>query len=293
MATPRHVIHTGFSVTTGELPGGDRPSEDRIHQAPGAVIVLDGVSTVSDGKPRGGWYAQILGENLVAGLNDEPDADLRQLLESAIASMVHDHGLVPGASPAATVSILRHRGDRIDTLVLADSPVVAFRTSGEILQVRDDRLARLVADRPERTAFQAALRSGRGFDNPEHRASLQQLRAHQMLHINQHVPGGYWVAEAVPEAARHAVVRSWPASGITDILVMTDGVSSGVEDYRLYSSWEEMADACRTQGPGHVVRTIHEAEAQDPDGRRWPRYKRHDDKALAHLRLNPAPEPTS
>ncbi|HWU05877.1 MAG TPA: protein phosphatase 2C domain-containing protein [Streptomyces sp.] len=293
MTSPTPVIHTGFSVTTGELPGGGRPSEDRIHQAPEAVIVLDGVSTVSDDQPRGGWYAQMLGEHLVAGLNDAPDVDLRQLLESAIATMVRDHGLVPGASPAATVSILRHCGDRIDTLVLADSPVVAFTTSGQIRQVRDDRLARLVADRPELTAYQAALRSGRGFDNPGHRVLLQQLRAHQMLHVNQQVPGGYWVAEAVPEAARHAVVRSWPTSDITDILVMTDGVSSGVEDYGLYSSWEEMAGACRAQGPGHVVRTIHEAEATDSDGRRWPRYKCHDDKALAHLRFISAPGQTS
>ncbi|WP_217225962.1 protein phosphatase 2C domain-containing protein [Streptomyces anulatus] len=292
MTTSGPVIHAGFAVTTGEVPGGDRPSEDRIHQASGAVIVLDGVSTVSDDQPRGGWYAQRLGEHLVVGLEDEPDGDLRQLLESAIAAMVHDHGLVPGASPAATVSIVRQRDDRIDALVLADSPVVAFMANGQIRQVRDDRLAQLVADRPERTAYRAALRSGEGFHTSGHRALLQQLRAHQMLHINRHVPGGYWVAEAVPGAARHAVVRSWPTSGIADVLVMTDGVSSGVEDYGLYT-WEEMGGACRSHGPGHVVRTIHEAEAEDPDGRRWPRYKRHDDKALAHLRFTPAAEPTS
>ncbi|MCX5103656.1 protein phosphatase 2C domain-containing protein [Streptomyces sp. NBC_00439] len=287
------MTHTGFSVSTGELPGGNRPSEDRIHQAPAAVVVLDGVSTVSDDEPRGGWYAQTLGEHLTAGLTDEPDADLRHLLETALAAMVHDHDLVPGASPAATVSIVRHHGDRIDTLVLADSPVAAFTTSGQVHQVHDDRLARLVADRPERAAYRAALRSGRGFQNPEHRALLQQLRAHQLLHVNRDVPGGYWVAEAIPEAARHAVVRSWPAADIADILVMTDGASSGVEDYGLYSNWEEMAHACRTQGPGNVVRSIHEAEAEDPDGQRWPRYKRHDDKALAHLRLIPTAEPAS
>ncbi|MFF3394773.1 hypothetical protein ACFYW1_28035 [Streptomyces sp. NPDC002669] len=149
-------------------------------------------------------------------LTDEPDTDLRRLLESALAAMVHDHGLVPGASPAATVSIVRHRDDHIDTLVPADSPVVALTTSGQVHQVRDDWLARLVADRPERAAYRAALRSGQGFQNPEHRTLLQQLRAHQLLHVNRDVPGGYWVAEAVPEAARHAVVRSWPAADIAD-----------------------------------------------------------------------------
>ncbi|MEV7465422.1 hypothetical protein AB0O20_02760 [Streptomyces kronopolitis] len=35
------------------------------------------------------------------------------------------------------------------------------------------------------------------------------------------------------------------------------------------------------------MRAIHDVEADDLDGRRWPRYKRHDDKALASLRFAP------
>ncbi|WP_055530188.1 protein phosphatase 2C domain-containing protein [Streptomyces graminilatus] len=281
------MIHTGFSVTTGELPGGGRPSEDRIVQPPGAVIVLDGVSTVSDDEPRGAWYAQLLGDGLASLLAADPEADLRHVLEQAIAAIVREHGLVAGSSPAATVSIVRQRGETIDALVLADSPVIARTIGGKVDPVRDDRLARLVSVRPEYLEYQAWLRAGRGFEAPEHRALLQKLRAHQIRHLNNGVPGGYWVAEAVPEAARHAVVRSWPTADIADILVMTDGASCGVEEYGLYPTWDDLAHACLQDGPDEILRAIQEAEAKDPGGQRWPRYKLSDDKAIALLRFTP------
>lgn len=279
------MLHTGFSLTIGELSGGGRPSEDRVVQAPGAVIVLDGVSTVSDEEPRGGWYAEVLGNRLASGLAADPDADLRHVLEQAISAIAREHSLVAGSSPAATVSIVRHRGETIDALVLADTPVIARTVGGDLDPVRDDRLAQLVSDRPAYEEYRRWLQAGRGFQASEHRALLQKLRAYQLRHLNNGSPGGYWVAEASPEAARHAVVRSWPTADIADILMMTDGVSAGVEEYRLYPTWDDLAHACLTDSPDKVVRAIQAAEADDPDGRRWPRYKVSDDKALAYLRF--------
>ncbi|MEI5595902.1 hypothetical protein [Streptomyces brasiliscabiei] len=277
------MIHTSFSVATGELPGGDRPSEDRIFQTPGAVVVLDGVSTVSDDEPRGGWYAETLGGHLIAGLADDPGADLRYVLERAISAVVSGHGLIPGFSPAATVAMVRQRGEQVDALVLADSPVIVFTVHNGIDAVRDNRLAKLVAGRPECEEYKSRLRAGRGFTAPEHRALLQKLRDHQLRHLN--VPGGYWVAEADPEAAHQALVCSWPTADVAEILVMTDGVSAAVEDYGLYPTWDHLARASRTDGPDKAVRAIHALETrEDPAGRRFPRYKVADDKALAHLR---------
>jgi hypothetical protein len=279
------MLHTGFSLTLGELSGGGRPSEDRIVQAPGAVIVLDGVSTVSDEEPRGGWYAEVLGNQVASVLAADPDADLRRVLEQAISAIVREHDLVAGSSPAATVSIVRHRDETIDALVLADTPVIARTIRGELDPVRDDRLAQLVSGRPAYEEYRRWLQAGRGFEAPEHRALLQKLRAHQLRHVNNGVPGGYWVAEAVPEAARNAVVRSWPTADIADILMMTDGVSAGVEEYGLYPTWGDLAQACLTGSPATVVHAIQGAEEDDPDGRRFPRYKKSDDKALAYLRF--------
>ncbi|MEU0027426.1 hypothetical protein [Streptomyces sp. NPDC006335] len=279
--------HNGFSLTAAELAGPGRPSEDRLIRAPGAVIVLDGVSTVTDEEPRGGWYAEALGNRVASLLAAAPSSDLRQVLEQAIAWVVDAHRLVPGTSPAATIAIVRRHGERVDALVLADTPVIARTLAGDVDAVRDDRLARLIAGRPERTEYRSWLQAGRGFQDPEHRALLQKLRTHQLRHLNNGAPNGYWVAEAVPEAARHAVVRSWPAADLADILVMTDGASAAVEEYGLYATWDSLAQACLTDGPDRIVQAIRDAEVDDPDGCRWPRYKRSDDVTLAFLRFAP------
>jgi hypothetical protein len=108
-----------MAVMEGALTSGGRPSEDRIVRLPDAVVVLDGVSTLSTTTPLGGWYSDCLGLELAAGLAKAPDGDLREILERAIAAVTARRGLVPGESPAATVAMARLRDDQVEALVLA------------------------------------------------------------------------------------------------------------------------------------------------------------------------------
>ncbi len=275
-------------IATGELSGADRPSEDRIliNDDATLVVVLDGVSTLSDDTPRGAWYAQSLGEEVIAVHQGAQHLDLRDTLHEALTTVADAHGLVAGASPAATVAIVRHRPRHhmVDALVLCDTPVVVEQHNGfEVL--RDQRLERLVRLSPHRNVMGEQLRAGGGFTAPEHHQVVQRLRDHQMQHINRAGdPLAYWVAEATPEAARHAVVRSWPVSDIKRIWLLTDGVLAGVETYGLWTSWSAFGDACTANGPQQMVETIHDYEHDDdPNGIRHPRYKLSDDKALASL----------
>ena len=278
-------------ITTGELFGGGRPSEDRIliNADSTLVVVLDGVSTLTDETPRGGWYAQTLGEEILAVHERAQHLDLRTTLHEALTTVAGEHNLVPGSSPAATVAIVRHRphDHMVDALVLCDTPVaVDQRTGFEVL--RDERLETLVRLSPYREVMFEQLHAGRGFQSPEHRRVVQQLRDHQMQHINQ--PGdplAYWVAEATPQAAHQAVVRSWPVSDVQRMWVMTDGALAGIEPYSLWS-WDTFADACTALGPQQVVETIDAYEHNDdPDGSKHPRYKVSDDKALACIDFGP------
>lgn len=176
---------------TGELPGNPaRPSEDRIVILPNAVIVLDGVSTLHDGQPRGGWYAAELGVRIADQLTKEPDGDLRELLEKAITDMVRDHSPVAGASPATTVSIVRRLADRLDALVLGDSPIVRIGPDTAVEVLRDDRLAHLVEVQPAAGEYRRLLRAGHGFGE-EHRELLRTLRAVQDRHVNNGSQRGY------------------------------------------------------------------------------------------------------
>jgi hypothetical protein len=91
-------------------------------------------------------------------------------------------------------------------------------------------------------------------------------------------PGGYWVAEADPEAGRQALTSCWPREAIEKVVVATDGVSCGVSEYGLFS-WDELAELPL----GVALDRIREAERSDPEHTRWPRYKTHDDQAVVRI----------
>ncbi len=98
-------------------------------------------------------------------------------------------------------------------------------------------------------------------------------------HRNQ--PRGYWVAEAAPEAAHQAFRALWPRDTIAAVLLVTDGVACGVEPYQVLADWPAMFEMVKNKGAAAVIDLVYQAELADPQARRWPRFKTHDDKALA------------
>lgn len=218
-----------------------------------AVVLLDGATEFRDDLPSGGWYATRLAERLDARLRARPDADLAGALAAAITDVATAHGLRPGHSPSSTVAMLRWTGEAVDALVLGDSPVIAFGQSGTDI-VADDRAL-------------ALRRSG-------------ALRTREAVNRRRNSEGGFWVAEADPAAARHALVRRWPLDSVDAVLLATDGAAVGVDTYGLFD-WAEVLDLARRKGAATVLDAVREAEHTDPHATRWPRSKRHDDQALA------------
>ncbi|AOS65894.1 hypothetical protein [Actinoalloteichus hymeniacidonis] len=286
------------TVEVAERPGTDR-SEDRVVVLPRAVVLLDGATMLTPRERNGGWYAQQLAAELAERLPSQT-ADLQTILADAITTLVQRYDLVPGDSPSSTVSLLRWDDEVVEGLVLADSPVVAFTDSGP-RPLTDDRLAALresnrrsedqdrrQADpvRPDSvdatppTGFRDRLRTGGGFGEG-HRAALGAAMGRTARLRN--VPGGFWVAEARPEAAFQAMVAAWPRAEVRDVLLASDGVSCGVDDYGIFPDWTAFGERARTAGVQAVLDDVRAAEESDPDGRRWPRAKRHDDQSLVHV----------
>ncbi len=269
------------SIAVAESPGGgidgrERPTEDRVVRLPHAVVVADGATSLRQGERSGGWYAERLCGALTARLVDEPTGDLTALLAESIERVAKDYALVPGAAPSSTVAILRWTDEEIDGLVLADSPIVVFTDQGAEPLV-DDRLTGVI--RPG--GYRQRLRDGGGY-GPEHAAALRTsgAKARQLRNVD----GGFWVAEAVPEAATHARTATWPRATATHALLATDGVSCGVDDYHLFE-WPQVLALAVADGPAAVLDAVRVAEAADPDGGRWPRPKRHDDQTLVLVRF--------
>jgi hypothetical protein len=265
-------------VRTAGRPGPDRPTEDRIFLTPHAVVVLDGASQPNPASHDGGWLADTVGTQLRDRLSEAGAPDLQTLLAEVIEATATRYGLVPGSSPSTTVSIVRWDHLIIDVLVLGDSPVVALTRDGRILEVRDDRLSR-VASRERQT-----LRGEGGRFGSEYTEQWQALVDEQRRRRNQ--PDGYWIAEAVPEAAAHAVRARWNAHDLTLVMAMTDGVANGIDRYHVPQDWRTAASLAH-RDPADLVDAVHEAEESDPAGTRWPRTKRHDDKALVLVEFVP------
>jgi hypothetical protein len=234
-------------ITTAERPAPGRPTEDRVFTTENAVVLLDGVTSTRPEGRNGAWYAQVLGEELIRQLSTKGD-DLSHLLATAITNVNEQHGLTPTDSPATTVAITRWTDDKIDVLVLADSPVITFGDTTTV--IADTRIATL---RPTTT-------------------KILDWKNRQ---------GGYWVAEADPEAAHQAITTTLPRNSVEKVIIATDGVSCGVDDYKIFESWRTVLDLITTTGPEAVLDQVRAAERSDPTHTKWPRHKTHDDQALA------------
>jgi hypothetical protein len=247
-----------------------------VFAAGNSVIVLDGVSPLDTGGDRSGWYPEELGRRIAELLDANPRTDLREILAEAITGLAAKHNLRPGSAPASTAAVARWGADFLEGLVLADSPIVVFGTDGGIDILRDGRHDAVIAKVRREAARQDDLH---GRDGNEMQALIRATRPAKLARMNRR--GGYWIAEADPEAGRHAIVRRWSIDTVSAVLAVTDGISTGIDDYGVPPSWPAALDLTRRAGLDGLLQTIHQAEARDPHGRRWPRPKTHDDKAAA------------
>ena len=240
---------------------------------PRAVAVLDGASAPDPAERDGGWYADQLAGQLASRL--EGPYDLGTVLADAIAAVTSEHRLVPGRSPSSTVTLLRWDAEQVEALVLGDSPLVVVTAAGIEVLV-DERLAAVAP--AQRVAYHDRLAAGGGYDDG-HRDLLRALVGEQRRHRNR--PDGYWIAEAAPAAAGHALTRRWPAAEVRAALLVSDGVSRGVG--RAVPDWAAALDLVDRHGPDALLDAVRAPERADPDGRAWPRAKAYDDQALVHV----------
>jgi hypothetical protein len=231
----------------------ERPNEDFVAAAAGAVVVLDGC-----GLPLGtdlgcvhgtAWYSRSLGTRLLARLLEgfgpqagppvgppegahRPGArPLVARLAGAIADVAEAHratcDLRVPATPAATVLALRLRGDLVDYLVLADSTV---------------------------------LLDGRG--------GLREIT------------GGRHYAAADPAVADAAITGTVPAADLRRAFLLTDGATR-LADMFGATGWAGLAALAADRGPAALIERTREVERTDPRAVRWPRGKVHDDATAA------------
>jgi hypothetical protein len=260
-------------------------NEDFIAATAGVVVVIDGASVppgLATGCVHGtAWFARRLGTQLLALLTTEADRSPADSLAQAISDVAALHAdtcdLGHPGSPSATVAILREQPDAVDCLVLGDTTILLEEPAG-IRVVTDDRLEH-VAGVQHRAMHQHATGSA------DHARSFAQLVTEQRRHRNH--PDGFWVASTDPSAAQHALTDTAVRDGLPRAAVLSDGATRLVDRFGLLD-WPSFLDTLAQQGPEAIIGQVRAAESSDPEGRRWPRGKRHDDASAVYLDLNEA-----
>jgi hypothetical protein len=275
-------MHVAFA--TQPAPGST-VNEDAIAATDRVVVLLDGASIPQgleiDCRHGTAWYVAQLGTELLEQLTDQPDQLLTDALASAIQAVASLHAdtcqLDHPGGPSAAVALLREADQTVDYLVLADTTILLDEPAG-IQVISDDRLAQVAV-----TEHSAMHREATG--SLTHQRRYAELVTELRRHRNQ--AEGYWVASSNPDAAYHALTGSIRRLDVRRAALLTDGATRLVDRFQIMA-WPHLLDLLDREGPYALIKQTREAESTDPEGRRWPRSKRHDDASaiLCRFRCN-------
>jgi hypothetical protein len=246
-------------------------NEDRFRTGDGWALVLDGAGRYP-GRTGGcvhpvTWVVEHLAGHISGQLATRDDKTLVEVVREGIRLTMADHGptcdLTDPLSPGAALALVRVQTDVVEWLVLGDCAVAVERRSpAEPLVTIDDRVDHL----PAAPITDAEVRT---YD-PDFVATLRNR------------PGGFWVAAASPEAADEALTGQAALADVRQVLVCSDGVTRLTERHGW--TWSAMFEHAGRNGPSALVDAVRDADAADPDPRRW-RGKAHDDATAALIRL--------
>ncbi|MGY4744481.1 protein phosphatase 2C domain-containing protein [Streptomyces sp. ATMOS53] len=259
------------------VPG--RENEDFAAAAPEAAVLLDGagVAGAETGCTHGvAWFSATLGGLLLSTITAHPARPIAECLADSIRAVRSLHAdtcdLAYRASPTSTVVAVRAGAGALEYLVLGDSSLLFADQDGSTTVVTDRRLD----DVGKRLRGPVdALPTG----SPEHAAALAEYRNALTGFRNQ--PGGFWIAGPEPRAAEHALNGTVPLESLTSVTLLSDGATRLVDRFAL-ATWQETVTLLSSSGPHELIRQVREAEADDPEGRRWPRGKAQDDATALH-----------
>ncbi|MGW1322680.1 integrase [Streptomyces antibioticus] len=267
-----------MNVALASLPSKPgQANEDFAAAAAGAAVLLDGVGVAGadTGCTHGiAWFSSTLGGLLLSTITAHPDRPLAECLADSIRVVrsLHEDScdLTYRASPTSTVVAVRADAGALEYLVLGDSTLLLADQDGKTTAITDQRLDE-VGKRLRGPVDELATGSS------EHAAALAAYR--DSLTGLRNRPGGFWIAGPDPQAAEHALTGSFPLDALASVTLLSDGATRLVDSFGL-ATWEMTSTVLCSSGPGELIRQVREAEAGDPEGRRWPRGKAQDDATV-------------
>ncbi len=251
------------------IPGDPaKPNEDSFSHAARAAAVFDGATGLGErlmpGRSDAQWIAQF-GARRFRAHAENGEGGLRESLraaEIAYASAVL-------ATPDADGLRVLWFGD---CAALLRNGAGEFTILGDIMDMRESERARVTRlAKPGRGPTAAGVRE----------EFLPALRASRNS-VNS--PGGDWLFAPDIACADHAKEARVAAQADSPILLASDGFLALTSDYGRYSP-ETLLAAAAERGLAVLGEELRAVEASDPEGLRYPRFKRSDDATALLLAL--------
>lgn len=256
------------------------PNDDRVGAHPLRGWVVDGATDL--GEPgllgdQGG--AAWLATQASLGFARTEAADVRTVCADMFAHVASRFDAerrrdvtAPWELPKAAFAVVQLVGDRLDIAWGADCPVLLW-SGGTATWCTG------APDTSVEAADAAALGIGQGGAPHITGAVLADRRAQRMQ-------ADHAALSPDPDAsARITRYNSLPVVAGDEVLVMSDGFSALVSDYRRYTG-ETLMAAVRQRGLAALVEEIREIERGDASCARYPRFKVSDDATALWLRVS-------
>lgn len=271
------------------LPGNPaKPNDDAFAHFENAAVVMDGATGLGDrllpGQSDAAWLARFGANRLMAHLKD--GATAQGAVAAALADAERSFAALRRRAPAETYEIpfasmmlaVKNAGG-FDALWFGDcaalvkrGPAPAF-VVGEAFDKKAGERARVV-----KLAAEKGLSPAAGINRPEYLAALRKVRNR----VNTEKGGFLFGPDA--RAAEHVQMKRVAAPSGTLVLLASDGFLALASDYGRYDLDSLMA-AAETKGLAALAREIRAIEDADPEGTKYPRFKKSDDATAVLLRV--------
>jgi hypothetical protein len=275
-------------LDTLSIPGDPyKPNDDAFGHVDTAAVVLDGATSLGDplmpGDSDAAWIAHFGARRLMthAKDGDAPQDALRHTLADAEKSFQALRRRAPEAMwemPCASMAFAVEAEGGFDFLWYGDCAGLLHHGPGAA-DVLGESFAKKSQEsaRAARLAKEKNLSPAAGINRPEFLSALRKARNH----LNS---GSHWAFSPDQRAAEHVASRRVAADAGATLLLASDGFLALVTDYGRYTA-HTLMDKAIAKGLGILADELREIEDADPQGHKFPRFKKSDDATAVLLKL--------
>jgi hypothetical protein len=270
------------------IPGNpEKPNEDAFASADNAAVVMDGATGLGEnlmpGKSDAAWLSAFGARRLMAYLRDNAPAQdaVTAALFDAQTSFEALRRRPPSATwetPFASMMLVVEAEQGVEALWFGDCAALVKRPDAPVDVVGDAlEKRRNESQRVAKLAEKHGLSPAAGINRPEYLEALRKARNH----VNS---GSHWSFGPDVRAADHIARRTIEAPKGTVFLLCSDGFLALASDYGAYTA-DALLAAVLAKGLKALGEELRAIEADDPEGRKFPRFKKSDDATALVLKI--------